>query len=175
MITSGAIPGFLNIKIWRIFCEDCQSLRWPKLPFTEGKKRHAKRFTQFAIDLLHYKSPILKNLKHLGTDEFSIRRSHNYMSICVDLESDRILNVGEGKTGKGIQPFPKSTKRKARKHGAIEIKIHSSQPASTNVQDKQQAGRILPAYRIKKYVSVLINRCARIFTIWFYRAGLVFK
>lgn len=50
IIPIGARPCFLNVKIWRIFCEDCLSLRWPKLPFTEGKKRHTHRFAQFAID-----------------------------------------------------------------------------------------------------------------------------
>ena len=148
MIPIGARPSFLNIKIWRIFCEDCQSLRWPKLPFTEGKKRHTRRFAQFAIDLLHwmtisgtaqilsvgwdlikdihkehlqrrYKAPPLKDLKYLGIDEFSIRKGHSYMSIFVDLESGRILHAVEGKAGQDIEPFLKVIKRRARKLEAI--------------------------------------------------------
>ncbi|MFC1868849.1 hypothetical protein ACFL0H_12055 [Thermodesulfobacteriota bacterium] len=103
MIPIGRRPNFLKVKIWRLFCEDCQSLRWPKLPFPEGKKRHTRRFSQFAIDLLHwmmisgaakvlsvgwdlikdihkehlqnrYKSPPLKDLKCLGIDEFAIKK-----------------------------------------------------------------------------------------------------
>lgn len=148
MIPIGARPCFLNVKIWRIFCEDCESLRWPKLPFTEGKKRHTRRFAQFAIDLLHwmtisgtakvlsvgwdlikdmhkeylqnrYKLPSLKDLKYLGIDEFSIRKGHNYMSVFVDLESGRILHAVEGKAGPDIEPFLKVIKRRARKLEAI--------------------------------------------------------
>jgi transposase len=148
MIPIGARPSFLDIKIWRIFCEDCQSLRWPKLPFTEGKKRHTRRFAQFAIDLLHwmtisgaaqilsvgwdlikdihkehlqrrYKAPPLKDLRYLGIDEFSIRKGHNYMSIFVDLESGRILHAVEGKAGQDIEPFLKVIKKRAHKLEAI--------------------------------------------------------
>jgi transposase len=148
MIPIGARPSFLDIKIWRIYCEDCQSLRWPKLPFAEGKKRHTKRFAQFAIDLLHwmtisgtakvlsvgwdlikdlhkahlqrrYKSPPLKDLKYLGIDEFSIRKGHNYMSIFVDLETGRILHAVEGKSGNDIVPFLKVIKRRSRNLQAI--------------------------------------------------------
>ena len=148
MIPIGARPILLNVKIWRLFCEDCQSLRWPKLPFTAGKKRHTRRFAQFAIDLLHwmtisgtakvlsvgwdlikdihkehlksrYKSPPLKDLKYLGIDEFSIRKGHSYMSIFVDLESGRILHAVEGKKGQDIEPFLKVIKRRARKLQAI--------------------------------------------------------
>lgn len=148
MIPIGTRPSFVNLKIWRIYCERCQCLRWPKLPFTEGKKRHTRRFAQFAIDLLHwmtisgtakilnvgwdlikdihkehlqsrYKSPPLKDLKYLGIDEFSIRKGHNYMSIFVDLESGRILHAVEGKSGQDITPFLKVIKRSAHKLEAI--------------------------------------------------------
>ncbi len=155
MIPIGARPSFLNIKIWRILCEDCQSLRWPKLPFTVGKKRHTKRFAQFAIDLLHwmtisgtakvlsvgwdlikdlhkehlqrrYKSPPLKDLKYLGIDEFSIRKGHDYMSIFVDLETGRILHAVEGKAGHDIAPFLKVIKRRALKLEAIAMDMSTS-------------------------------------------------
>ena len=141
MIPIGARPSFLHLKIWRILCEDYHSLRWPKLPFTEGKKRHTRRFTKFAIDLLHwmtisgtakvlnvgwdlikdlhkahlqkrYKSPPLKGLKSLGIDEFAIHKGHTYMSIFVDLESRRILHAVEGKAGK-YRTVSKSHKKKS--------------------------------------------------------------
>lgn len=155
MLPVGARPTFLKLKIWRIFCEDCQSLRWPKLPFTDGKKRHTKRFAQFAIDLLHwmtisgtsqllhvgwdlikdihkehlenrYKSPPLKELKYLGIDEFSIRKGHSYMSIFVDLETGRIIHAVEGKAGQDITPFLKTIKRRAHKLEAIAMDMSTS-------------------------------------------------
>jgi transposase len=155
MIPIGPRPIFLDLKIWRILCEDCGSLRWPKLPFTKGKKRYTRRFTQFAIDLLHwmtisgtarvlsvgwdlikdihkehlrkqYKSPPLKGLKYLGIDEFSLRKGHNYMSIFVDLESGRILHAVEGKAGQDIEPFLKVIKRRAHNLEAIAMDMSTS-------------------------------------------------
>lgn len=155
MIPIGPRPIFLDLKIWRILCEDCGSLRWPKLPFAEGKKRYTRRFAQFAIDLLHwmtisgtakvlsvgwdlikdihkehlqrkYKSPPLKDLKYLGIDEFSLRKGHNYMSIFVDLESGRIIHAVEGKAGQDIEPFLKIIKRRAHNLEAIAMDMSTS-------------------------------------------------
>jgi len=141
MIPIGKRATVLRLKIWRIRCEDCGALRWPKLPFVKGKARHTRRFAQFAVDLLHwmtisgvakvlgvgwdlikdlhkayllrkYKTPPLKNLKYLAVDEFSIRKGRSYMTIFVDLESGRILHAIDGKSGQSIEPFLKVLKRK---------------------------------------------------------------
>ena len=148
MIPIGSRQIYLVLKVWRIRCEDCGSLRWPKLPFVNGKRRYTKRFARFAIDLLHwmtisgtarvlsvgwdmikdlhkeylqrkYKVPPLKDLKYVGIDEFSIRKGHSYMSIFVDLETGRILHAVEGKSGKAIEPFLKVLKRRAPQLKAI--------------------------------------------------------
>lgn len=142
MIPIGTRPTILRLKVWRIRCEDCGALRWPKLPFVKGKARHTRRFAQFAVDLLHwmtisgvaktlgvcwdlvkdlhkaylkrkYSTPPLKDLKYLGMDEFSIRKGRSYMSIFVDLESGRILHAIDGKSGQSIEPFLKVLKRRA--------------------------------------------------------------
>ena len=148
MVPIGARPTFLQLKIWRIRCQNCGALRWPKLPFVNGKARHTRQFAQFAIDLLHwmtisgvaktlgvgwdlvkdlhkeylqkkYKAPPLKNLKYLAIDEFSIRKGHSYMSIFVDLGSGRILHAIDGKSGQSIEPFLKVLKRRVRGLQAI--------------------------------------------------------
>lgn len=142
LIPIGCRPTLLLLKVWRIRCEDCDALRWPKLPFVKGKARHTRRFSRFAIDLLHwmtisgtakvlcvgwdmikdihkdylkrrYKSPPLKDLKYLGIDEFSIRKGHSYMSIFVDLQSGRILHAVEGTENQAIAPFLKTLRRRA--------------------------------------------------------------
>jgi transposase len=182
MIPIGARPCFLNLKIWRIFCEDCKALRWPKLPFTEGKKRYTRRFAQFAIDLLHwmtisgaakvlsvgwdlikdihkehlqsrYKSPPLKDLRYLGIDEFSIRKGHNYMSIFVDLESGRILHAVEGKAGQDIEPFLKVIRRRARKLEAIAMDMSTGFISA--VQDHLP---FVPIVFDHYHVSALMNK-----------------
>lgn len=148
MVPIGRRPTFLRLQIWRLRCEKCGALRWPKLPFVEGKHRHTTRFAKFAIDLMHwmtvlgtatalevgwdliksihkenlqrrYKAPALRDLQYLGIDEFSIRKGHTYMSIFVDLQTGRILHAAEGKGAQAITPFLKIIKRRAPKLQAI--------------------------------------------------------
>ena len=157
MVPIGRRPTFLCLKLWRIRCEDCGALRWPKLPFVKGKARHTRQFAQFAMDLLHwmtiagvaknldvgwdlvkdlhkeylqkkYRCPPLKELKYLAIDEFSIRKGHSYMSIFVDLETGRILHAVEGKRGQDIEPFLKVLKRRAADLKAVAMDMNTGFP-----------------------------------------------
>ncbi|MDZ7698924.1 MAG: transposase family protein [Deltaproteobacteria bacterium] len=38
MIPIGSRQTFLVLRIWRIRCEDCGALRWPRLPFVKVKQ-----------------------------------------------------------------------------------------------------------------------------------------
>ena len=44
-----------------------------------------------------YSRPDLKGLRYIGIDEFAVAKGHVYMTIVVDLETGRIVYVGEGK------------------------------------------------------------------------------
>jgi transposase len=182
MIPIGARQIFLKLKIWRLYCEDCQSLRWPKLPFSEGKKRYTRRFSRYAIDLLHwmtisgvakilnvgwdlikdihkdhlkrrYKSPPLKDLRYLGIDEFSIRKNHTYMSIFVDLESGRILHAVEGKSGQDITPFLKRIKKRS-----PELKAIAMDMSTGFISAVQEHLPLVPIVFDHYHISALMNK-----------------
>ena len=182
MIPIGSRQTFLVLKIWRIRCEDCGSLRWPKLPFVKGKRRYTKRFARFSIDLLHwmtisgtakvlavgwdmikdlhkeylqrkYKVPPLKNLKYIGIDEFSIRKGHSYMSIFVDLETGRILHAVEGKRGKDIEPFLKVLKRRA-----PELKAIAMDMSTGFISAVEEHLPFTPIVFDRYHVSALMNK-----------------
>lgn len=154
MVPIGTRPTVLQLKVWRIRCEDCNALRWPKLPFVKGKARHTRRFAQLVIDLLHwmtisgvarilgvgwdlvkdlhkeylqkkYKRLPLTNLKCLAIDEFSIRKGRSYMTIFVDLESGRILHAIDGKSGQSIEPFLKVLNRRSPHLQAIAMDMNA--------------------------------------------------
>lgn len=182
MVPIGRRPTFMLLKVWRIRCEDCGALRWPKLPFVKGKTRHTTQFARFAMDLLHwmtisgvartlgvgwdlikdlhkeylkkrYKSPPLKDLKYLAIDEFSIRKGHSYMTIFVDLETGRILHAVEGKSGHDIDSFLKVLARRAPKLQAIAMDMNTGFPHAVQTH--------LPHVAIvfdHYHVSALINK-----------------
>jgi transposase len=182
MVPIGTRATILRLTIWRIRCERCGALRWPKLPFVKGKARHTRRFAQFAVDLLHwmtisgvakvlgvgwdlvkdlhkvylqrkYKTPPLKELKYLAVDEFSIRKGRSYMTIFVDLESGRILHAIAGKSGQSIRPFLKSLRRRAPGLKAIAMDMNKGYIRA--VQDcLPQVAIVFDRY----HVSALINQ-----------------
>ena len=45
----------------------------------------------------HYSPPSLKGVVNIGIDEFAVRKGHIYKTIVVDLDTGRILYVGDGK------------------------------------------------------------------------------
>ena len=45
----------------------------------------------------HYSPPSLEGVENIGIDEFAVRKGHVYKTIVVDLDSGRVLYVGDGK------------------------------------------------------------------------------
>lgn len=60
----------------------------------------------------HYAPPSLDGVDCIGIDEFAVRKGHIYKTIVVDLRSERILHVGEGKGADALKGFWKRIKRK---------------------------------------------------------------
>ncbi len=146
---------YLAVDIHRMYCKDCKKLRWPKLPFTYGKRRFVRSFALTVLDLLRfgtiqsvaqyldvswdlvkeihcsklrrlYGLIPLNKVEYIGIDEFSIKRGHQYMTIFVDLKTGRILKAVEGKSKEAVGPFLRTLAKKARKLKAIAMDMNSA-------------------------------------------------
>ena len=53
----------------------------------------------------------LRPLQYLGIDEVSVRRGHRYLTTVVDLQTGRVVYVGEGRRTESLEPFIKRLKR----------------------------------------------------------------
>ncbi len=53
-------------------------------------------------------------VRHIGIDESSLRKGHEYMTIATDLENERILHAVKGKSKENIRPFREMLSRKAK-------------------------------------------------------------
>ena len=60
----------------------------------------------------HYSSPSLDGVENIGIDEFAVRKGHVYKTIVVDLDSGRIIYVGDGKGSEALKKFWRKVKRK---------------------------------------------------------------
>ena len=121
----GRKQAILELTMHRLQCGECENLWWPRLPFTKGTVRYTRSFALTVLDMLRfgtiksvaqylhvgwdtvknihkekltsvYREIDLKKVEYLGTDEFSIRKGHTYMTIFIDLQTGRVLHAVEG-------------------------------------------------------------------------------
>lgn len=136
----GSRPVIARVRLQRYKCRDCSFDAQEPIPFANGSCSYTHRFANYVLDLLKigtikdvaallqvswdtiksihkhylkrkYSPPNIKNVKRIGIDEFAIRKGHVYMTIVVDLDSGRIIYVGNGKGKDALDKFWKRIKR----------------------------------------------------------------
>lgn len=132
----------IRMKVQRYKCFDCNYDQQERIPFATGSRSYTHRFAKYVVDLLrgmtlqdvsnhlgvswdtvkeihstylerHYSPPSLEGVENIGIDEFAIRKGHVYKTIVVDMDSGRILYVGDGKGTDALTGFWKKVKRKS--------------------------------------------------------------
>lgn len=124
----------------RVECRDCGVVRRVKVPFARLHKRYTKRLEKYVLSLLRaatikdvaaivglswdvvkdiqkcsllkrFRLPRLRGVRRIAIDEISIGKGHRYLSVVLDLDSGKVLFVGEGKGAEALKPFWKRVKR----------------------------------------------------------------
>lgn len=120
--------------------EGCDFDRQQEITFAHGSKTYIKRVVPYVVDLLkigtikdvanqlgmswdtvkeihkeylnaRYGRPSLKGIKRIGIDEFAIRKGHVYKTVVVDLDTGRIVYVGDGKGTDALKGFWKRARK----------------------------------------------------------------
>ena len=148
----GGKKVIIRMRVQRYKCRDCDYDRQEKIPFATGSRSYTHRFAKYVVDLLrgmtlqdvsnhlgvswdtvneihstylerHYNSPSLEGVENIGIDEFAVRKGHVYKTIVVDLDSGRVLYVGDGKGAYALTGFWRKVKRKgiSIKHVATDL------------------------------------------------------
>lgn len=131
----------MKVQRYKCKCDGCDYDQQENIPFTTGSCSYTHRFAKHVVDLLrsmtlkdaaarldiswdmvkeihsrylesHYSPPSLDGVECIGIDEFAVKKGHIYKTIVVDLLSDRILHVGEGKGIEALADFWKKVRRK---------------------------------------------------------------
>jgi len=66
-----------------------------------------------------YKKRKLKHLQHLGVDEISVKKGHNYLTVVVDLDTGQVVWVAEDRKSSSLEPFFKKLKQAKAKIEAV--------------------------------------------------------
>ena len=131
----------IRMKVQRYKCKECDFDQQEKIPFATNSCSYTHRFAKYVVDLLrgmtlqdvsnhlgvswdtvkeihssylkrHYSPPSLDGVENIGIDEFAVRKGHVYKTIVVDLDSGRIIYVGDGKGSEALKKFWRKVKRK---------------------------------------------------------------
>ena len=142
----GSKPTFVELKVPRVRCFDCDTVRQVKISFAEPKKHYTRSLERYALELSQHMTiqdvadhlllswdtvkdiqarhlkrcfgkPKLGKLKQIAIDEISIGKGHRYLTVVLDLLSGAVVFVGDGKGADALKPF---WKRLRRAHAKIE-------------------------------------------------------
>ncbi len=138
------------LAVQRVFCRACKIVRQVKVSFAEKQRSFTKAFENYALELCrhmtikgvanhlgvswdtvkdiqkrylhrHFSRPKLGKLVHIAIDEISIGKGHRYLTIVLDLESGKVVFVGDGKGKDALIPFWKRLRRSKAKIEAVAI------------------------------------------------------
>lgn len=173
---------FLSLTIQRYLCNDCKKVFQADIPFTHGNVSYTYRFSRYIIDLFRlgatisdiakhlgvgwdmikdihkkylkrkYANPDISKVKRIGIDEFAVRKGHVYKTIVVDLDTGRIIYVGDGRGSSSLTDFWKRLKRRG---GQLEL-VTSEMSAAYILAVKENASEAIHVYD-KFHVVQLVN------------------
>lgn len=138
----------IRYAIPRVECLDCGCRRQVELDFADVRRRYAKSFERYVLDLsgsmtildvsrhLHvswdivkdiqkrhlkkrFSKPRLQKLKRIAIDEIAVKKGHKYLTVVLDLDTGAVVFVGDGKGGDALWPFWKRLKRSKAKIKAV--------------------------------------------------------
>lgn len=144
----GHKPVEIEFAVPRVRCLACGLTRQVKVDFADGSHRHTKSFERYALELArittiqdaarhlgvswglirdiesrylkkHFSKPKLKDIRRLAIDEIAVRKGHHYLTVVMDLDSGRVVFVGNSRSGKALTPFWKRLKSSRAKIAAV--------------------------------------------------------
>jgi transposase len=124
----------LQVRVQRLRCKTCGADVYEDLHFVTGKQHYTHRLARLVMELLHrmtiqdvanylglswntvkdihknylkhkFSQIDIKDVKHIGIDEFAVRKGHDYLTIVVDMGSGAIIYVGDGKGIESLKKF----------------------------------------------------------------------
>lgn len=144
----GKRPVTIRFAVPRVKCLKCGKIRQVTIGFAAPKQRYTNAFRDYVLCLsqcmtildlsLHLDvswgtikeilkedlnrrvgKPKLGMLRRIAIDEIAVRKGHHYLTLVLDLESQRVVFVGKGKGADALKPFWKRLRRSRAKIEAV--------------------------------------------------------
>ena len=179
----------IRMKVQRYKCRDCNYDQQERIPFATGSRSYTHRFAKYVVDLLrgmtlqdvsnhlgvswdtvkeihstylerHYSPPSLEGVENIGIDEFAVRKGHVYKTIVVDLDSGRVLYVGDGKGADALSKFWRKVRRKGIKIKHVATDLSAAFIASV-MENCPEAVHVFDHFHVVKLMNEKLDDIRR--------------
>lgn len=108
----------------------------------------------------HYSKPKLKQVKQIAIDEFAVQKGHKYNTVVIDLASNQVLFVGEGRHAAVLDPFWKRIKCSGAQIEAVAIDMWPAyiEAVTTNLP---KAAIVFDRFHITRTLNTHISEIRR--------------
>jgi transposase len=179
----------LAVSIPRICCLDCGAVKQIALPFADAKKHYTHALERYVIDLcrittlqqvaeltglgwdtvkaIHkqhlrrrYKAIHLKSVRYLAIDEIHLGVKRGFITLVMDLESGRILHLGQGKGKEALEGFWRRLKRSKASVKAVATDMASGFMAAV-LEHLPNADLVLDHFHLVKWFNDKLSTLRR--------------
>ena len=169
------------VKIPRLQCNNCGAIKQPILKFADPKKHYTRSVERFVADLcqiatiqdvamitglgwdavkeihkrhLHKKCKqySLKKVRHIAIDEIYLGKKRKFITIVLDLDSGRVLHIGNGKGKDALKGFWGRIKRSKVNIQAVATDMASGYMAAV-LEKLPKADLVLDHFHLVKWFN----------------------
>ncbi|KAA6345081.1 hypothetical protein EZS27_007316 [termite gut metagenome] len=177
------------MKVQRLYCKECKTCRQEHIHFVTGKRSYTNKFSRFVVELSrigtikdvanflhvswdtvkdiqkrylkrHYSNLDISRLKRIGIDEFAVSKGHTYKTIVVDLESGRVIHIGDGKGSGALDKFWEKVKKKGINIEAVATDF-SAAFISSVLSNAPEATLVFDHFHVVKLLNDTIDQIRR--------------
>ena len=185
----GPKPVYILIKVPRIECLVCGTVRLIELVIAEARRTYTKAFERLVVgfsrmmtlkdiarhlrvgwdcvkDIVQrnlqqrFSKPKLSHLRYLAIDEISIAKGHKYLTVVLDLERGQVVFVGDGKGAEALKPFWERLKRSKAQISAISTDMSPAYVASV-LENWPSASLVFDHFHVVKLMNEQLSDLRR--------------
>lgn len=108
----------------------------------------------------HYGKPRLKDSTHIAIDKFAVQKGHKYMTVVFDLDTCRVLFVGDGKSKEALTPFWKRLQGSGAKIRAVATDMGPAFIGAVR-ENLPNARLVFDHFHIKKMINDDLSKLRR--------------
>ena len=185
----GSRPVQIDMRVQRLYCKDCACHRQEYLHFVKGKRSYTNRFQRFVVELSrigtikdvanflhvswdtvkeiqkrylkeHFSDPCIRKVKRIGIDEFAISKGQVYKTIVVDLDTSRVIYMGDGRKASALDKFWRKVRKKGVKIEAVATDLSAAYISSV-MTNAPEATLVFDHFHVVKLMNDAIDQIRR--------------